>query len=112
MDFTKRLLDLRESRNMKQKDLADKLNLKPNAISRYEKGSSQPSMQTLAVIADIFEVSVDYLLGLSSIPNPYTAEKFSPKEVEIVTKFRKLSPENQIRIDERLSTMIDGQGAR
>jgi len=109
MDFSKCLCNLRESKNMKQKELADKLDLKPNAISRYEKGTSQPSIQTLIMIADIFAVSVDYLLGLSSIKNPYSADKFTPKESEIITKYRKLSPENKIRIDERIGAMIDGQ---
>lgn len=109
MDFSKCLCNLREGKNMKQKELADKLNLKPNAISRYEKGTSQPSIQTLITIAEIFEVSMDYLLGLSSVRNPYSSDKFTPKEAEIITKYRKLSPENKIRIDERIGAMIDGQ---
>lgn len=109
MNFTKRLIDLRESKNMKQKDLADILNLKQSAVSKYENGLSQPPIPTLIRIAEYFEVSVDYLLGLSSIANPYTQEKFSPKEVEIVTKYRRLTPENQIRIDERMGAMIDVQ---
>ena len=109
MDFMKRLYDLREDHDMKQKELADMLNLKPSAISKYEKGIAQPSMTTLIKLADIFHVSVDYLLGLSSIKNPYTTENFTPKEAEIIFKYRKLTRENQIRIDERIGTMIDNQ---
>jgi len=52
---------------------------------------------------------VDYLLGLSSVKNPYSADKFSPKEAEIIAKYRKLPTENKIRIDERLGVMIDVQ---
>ena len=111
MDFSKRLRDLREENNVKQKDLAEKLNLKPNAISKYEKGVSQPSIQTLVTISEFFSVTVDYLLGLSSVKNPYSVDKFTPKEAEIITKYRKLSPENKIRIDERIGAMIDGQKA-
>ncbi|MDP4109398.1 MAG: helix-turn-helix transcriptional regulator [Bacillota bacterium] len=109
MDFSIRLRDLREENNVKQKDLAQQLNLKPNAISKYEKNVSQPSIATLIKIAEIFHVSVDYLLGLSSIKNPYSADRFTPKEAEIIIKYRKLSKENQIRIDERIGAMIDGQ---
>ncbi len=109
MDFMTRLYGLREETNMKQKDLAALLNIKPSAISKYEKGNAQPAISTLIKIAEIFHVSMDYLLGLSSIKNPYSADKFTPKEAEIITKYRKLTKENQIRIDERIGAMIDWQ---
>jgi len=109
MDFKSRLYSLREDADLSQKELAERLNLKSSAISKYEKGLSQPSIPTLIKIAEIFNVSVDYLLGLSSLKNPYSTDVFTPKEAEIITKYRKLSKENQIRIDERMGTMIDGQ---
>lgn len=109
MDFKERLFELREYSDMSQKDLATMLNLKSSAISKYEKGWSQPSISTLIKLAEIFHVSVDYLLGLSGIKNPYSAENFTPREAEIVNRYRKLNRENQIRIDERIGAMIDSQ---
>jgi len=103
------LVDLREAKDIQQKELAAAINIKPNNISKYEKGLSKPTIPTLIKLAEYFEVSVDYLLGLSSIKNPYSADKFTPKESEIIMKYRKLAPENKIRIDERIGTMIDGQ---
>lgn len=109
MNFQTRLLGLREERNMKQSDLAGLLNFKPSVISKYEKGLIQPSMATLKKMAEIFECSVDYLIGISSVKNPYSPGNFTPGEVEIIMKFRRLSPENRIRIDERIGAMLDGQ---
>ena len=109
MNFTKRLCELREENGIKQSKLAEILNLKPSAISKYETGLTQPGIPTIIKIAEIFNVSVDYLLGVSSIKNPYTKENFSPQEAEIITRYRKLSKENKIRIDERISTLIDSQ---
>jgi len=109
MDFSKRLVDLREDKDMKQKQLADMLGLQSSAISKYEKGATQPNLVTLIKLAEFFEVSVDYLLGISSIKNPYSEDKFTPKEAEIIAKYRKLTPENKIRIDERIGAMIDSQ---
>lgn len=43
------------------------------------------------------------------VPNSYTAENFTPKEAGIILRFRRLSKENQIRIDERINTMLDNQ---
>ena len=108
MGFKERLYELRENANMKQIDLAAQVSLKSGAISKYEKGVAQPSMDTIIRFAEIFHVSVDYLLGVSSISNPYTTENFTPKETDLILRFRKLSKENQIRIDERINTMLDG----
>ena len=109
MDFKIRLAELRDNADLKQTELAEKVSLKSSAISKYEKGLTQPCMDTLIRFAEIFNVSVDYLLGLSSIPNPYTTENFTPKEVDIILRFRRLTKENQIRIDERINTMLDNQ---
>ena len=107
MDFKGRLYELRENANMKQTELAALVSLKSGAISKYEKAVAQPNLDTIIKFAEIFQVSVDYLLGISSIPNPYTVEQFSPHETDIILRFRRLSKENQIRIDERINTMLD-----
>lgn len=107
MDFSKRLIDLRESKNLKQKDLAVVVGLQSGAISKYEKRITEPSLKTLIKLAGYFGVSVDYLLGLSSNPNPYAVGELSPKEADIIFKYRKLSSEQQIRIDERMNAMLD-----
>ena len=109
MDFMTRLYELRENANLKQTELAQKVALKSSAISKYERGLTQPSIDTLIKFTEIFNVTTDYLLGLSSIPNPYTTEKLTPKEADMVLRFRHLAKENQIRIDERINTMLDNQ---
>jgi len=107
--FVKQLISLREEKNMTQTDLAFLLQLGQGAVSKYENGKSEPPLNTLVEIAAHFNVSVDYLLGLSSIKNPYSSDKFTPREAEIIARYRKLIPENKIRIDERINAMIDGQ---
>lgn len=108
-DFATRLYNLRDSADLKQNELAKMLNLNSGAVSKYEHSRSQPVMFTLIRLAEIFHVSVDYLIGISDIPNPYTAENFTPKEANIILKYRRLSKENQIRIDERINAILDGQ---
>lgn len=58
-----RLCDLRKMRNMTQKELAEKLSLSVNSISMYERGLSTPNDDVKIRIAQIFHVSLDYLLG-------------------------------------------------
>lgn len=47
--------------------MAAKLNITQPSYIRYENGTSEPSLETLTKIADIFDVSVDYLLGRKDI---------------------------------------------
>jgi len=53
----------REAKGLTQKELADKLFVTPQAISRWEKGSVEPSVETLKSISVLFEVSIDDLVS-------------------------------------------------
>lgn len=66
--FPERLRRLRERKRLKRCVLADLCGINRNAIKRYELGETQPTMNVLIVLADYFEVSVDYLLGRSDYP--------------------------------------------
>lgn len=60
--IAKNITHLRQSRKMTQIDLAEKLNYSDKAVSKWERGESIPDITVLKAIADLFEVSVDYLL--------------------------------------------------
>ena len=61
--FCANLSTLRRNADMTQSELADKLNLTRQAISRYEKGDSFPDISILVKIAEIFNISIDELIG-------------------------------------------------
>ncbi|MCD8372408.1 MAG: helix-turn-helix domain-containing protein [Clostridia bacterium] len=65
MDFKERLKDLRTESKMTQKQLAQKINVTDDCIYFWEKGRSEPSISQIIELADLFEVSCDYLLGKS-----------------------------------------------
>ncbi len=54
-------------RDKKQKELAEYLGVKPNVVSYFCKGSRVPNIEQIRKIAEFFDVSSDYLLGLSDI---------------------------------------------
>jgi transcriptional regulator with XRE-family HTH domain len=54
---------LRRENNMTQIELADRLNYSDKAISKWERGESVPDISVLKAIADLFGVSVDYLIS-------------------------------------------------
>lgn len=59
----KRLLELRKSRGFTQADLARKLGLHKGSISAYERDSMLPSIEILMDLAEIYGVTIDYILG-------------------------------------------------
>jgi len=67
-DLISRIIDLRESRNWTQKDLADKMGFNKVTMNKIEHGNRNITNSELAKFADIFEVTTDYLLGKNSTP--------------------------------------------
>ena len=61
--FHEILKELRKNANLKQEDVAQYLNVKQQTYSKYEKGLSEPDYENLIKLAELFKVSVDYLLG-------------------------------------------------
>lgn len=60
--FAKKLVYLRKKYHYTQQELADKLNISNKTISRWENAESYPDIELLPLLADIFQVSIDYLL--------------------------------------------------
>ena len=61
--FQERLKQERKALKLTQRDFAQKLGITQPSYIRYENGTSQPTLETLVAIADVLEVSIDYLLG-------------------------------------------------
>lgn len=61
---------LREEKKLYQKDLAKLLNVSVPAINYYENEKRTMDTKTVSILADYFNVSIDYLLGKSDIRNP------------------------------------------
>lgn len=60
---------LREELNMTQQELADKLDGAKSTVAMYEKGDRKPSMEVLLKLSEIFDCSIDYILGKSNNRN-------------------------------------------
>ena len=57
-----RIRDLREDRDLRQSDLAEKTGIDQRTISNYETGKTAPDAYALIKLADFFDVSIDYLI--------------------------------------------------
>lgn len=66
MEYKNRIRILREEKGYTQKNLARLLNVTPACLSKYEKGVHEIPVSVMICAADIFDVSVDYLIGRTS----------------------------------------------
>ncbi len=107
--FEVRLKELREHKGLTQKDLAQKLNLTQSTIAYYESGKKLPTVDTLKSLAKFFNVSTDFLLGLSKFqrfsetaaqsalnesPN-YQSAPLSGEHRKVIRYFDRLNNENK-----------------
>ncbi|MCX4268496.1 MAG: helix-turn-helix transcriptional regulator [Lachnospiraceae bacterium] len=60
--FNERLRNVRKKCGLTQQNMADKLGISLNAYQKYEQAERSPSLECLVIIADIFDISIDYLL--------------------------------------------------
>lgn len=65
-----RIKNLREELNMTQQELADKLEGAKSTVAMYEKGNRKPSLEVLVKLSNIFNCSIDYLLGKTDVRKP------------------------------------------
>lgn len=92
-----RLIQLRNERHLSQIDLANQLGIGPNQISRYETGQNTPGAEILFDLAVFFDVSADYLLGLTDTRRNFGSE-LSEVESRIVRAMRQGDKLEAIRL--------------
>ena len=90
----KNLRILRIRAGLSQKQLAEIINVSQQSINKYENHEVEPTLETLGIIADFFNTSIDFLVGRTDIENKI--EKLSKldlnsEEVQLVQNYRKLS---------------------
>lgn len=66
--FPERLRQLREERGVSQAVVSKELGVSRYTVYSYEKGKTDPTLDSLVILADYFDVTLDYLLGRSDEP--------------------------------------------
>lgn len=106
MEFKEILRTLRKQRNLSQSQLGQILNYGYTAISNYENGRNEPSLSDIKKIASFFHVSIDYLVGTSSIENASEMEILSPPLRRLVTLYPSLNEQQQYLINSYIDIFL------
>jgi transcriptional regulator with XRE-family HTH domain len=110
MNFNVRLKSLRQKRKLTQSELASILGLKPTAISNYESKRNEPSFEKLIALSKYFDVSCDYLLGVSDAYLPVGGEVLDKDIVEFFNLYQQLDAESSKEMREFASYLLYKQG--
>lgn len=101
MEFHNRLYNLRKQKGLSQEELANRLNVSRQTISKWEIGDSTPDMEKLAAISELFEVSLDELvLGKEQTPLETGASNIA--EIREVLEEKVLTPDNKKKVGKGL----------
>lgn len=105
MDFRYRLINLRRESNLTGEELGKKLGLTKTAISLWESGKNQPNINVLIKLCDIFNCSLDYLVGRTD--QKYMFTKLNEKHDFFIPNFENLSKEEQELIVNVATTLAE-----
>ncbi|MBQ2816229.1 MAG: helix-turn-helix transcriptional regulator [Clostridia bacterium] len=78
--IAKNIIDLRRAADITQAQLAEKLNYSDKAVSKWERGEAIPGITTLKEIADLFGVTVDYLISAEHETENQIKREFSERQ--------------------------------
>lgn len=95
-----RLRNLRQEQNLSAKELALKLNCSQSLIYEWEKGRCEPNIGALILLSDIFNCSVDYLLGREDDFGIIESKNnlLNENENQLIGLFRKLNERDQNKV--------------
>ncbi|SEP91572.1 DNA-binding transcriptional regulator, XRE-family HTH domain [Lachnospiraceae bacterium RM5] len=97
MEFNNKLYELRKQKGFSQEELAGRLNVSRQTISKWEIGESTPDMEKLIAISDLFEVSLDELVKGEKAESRETSEQTSKSELYSDIKENVLTEENKVK---------------
>lgn len=111
-NFSQKLKELRTEKGLSQVSLANKLGYTQSNVSEWEKGTVEPKLTALICIANFFDVSVDYLLGLEDDfgskvePMGASSTELTAEERQLIEDFRKLNYYKQQLIKNNIKAML------
>ena len=99
MEFNNKLYELRKQKGFSQEELANRLNVSRQTVSKWEVGDSTPDMEKLIAISDLFGISLDELV-LDKSPEPAPAPVVQPAKSELYSDIKKhvLTDDNKKKV--------------
>lgn len=92
MSFSQKIKDLRIDKGLTQKALSSEIGISEKVMWTYENGKCEPSIEVLKQLADIFGVTVGYLVGSEDESGRQIDNSMTEEEQKLLSTFRALDP--------------------
>lgn len=102
-----RIRDLREDESLTQKQISEKLYMHLTQYRRYEKGESEVPLCVAIQIAKLYDVSIDYIAGLTNDKGGNHCNFLDSREKELIQNWRKISVKQQNRILDEIEDYLE-----
>ena len=97
MEFNNKLYELRKQKGLSQEELANRLNVSRQTVSKWEVGDSTPDMEKLIAMSDLFGISLDELI-LNKAPEPQPAPQTAKADLYTDIKEHVLTDDNKKKV--------------
>jgi transcriptional regulator with XRE-family HTH domain len=105
--FSQRIKDLRKKFGYTQSDLAKAINSSTSKIAMWETEKRDPTNEDLVMLSDIFEVSTDYLLGITDIEKKNLDLKPSKRVLDLLEKIKNMDEKTQEKALKMLDLLLE-----
>lgn len=105
-----RLKLLRKQHHLTQQQLADILHVSQQSIHKYEHNITNPDLDTLRSLANYFHTTVDYILGITDIPNkiePVTDTMLNHTELDLLENYRHTETSRQDLLQQAIYAFLE-----
>lgn len=82
--FASKLKKARINTGFTQREVAKETGIPQSTLANYETGRTQPDIENIGILADFYEVSVDWLFGTKGFNNSYLPKKHSKNSLDTI----------------------------
>ena len=106
MNIGNKITELRKAQNWSQAELADRIQLSRVIVGRYERNEAAPSIDIAKKIADVFDISLDYLVGEGK------NAQYNKKTLQIIEDIEAIEPDTKDKLYFLVNAVIRDYKAR
>lgn len=109
MQHYQRIRDLREDSDLTQAELCERLQIYKTTYTNYEQGKHTVPLDFALMLADFYDVSIDYIAGRTQFKHSMYREALSEDEQRLLEQYRRLSERNKGRVDQFVDQLSEKQ---
>lgn len=112
MDFSQRIVTIRKQHKMTQEKVGELVNMSQRSVANWESGERCPSIPTLIELSEKFNVSIDYMLGCSDVPEKTKKQPAAQDDEllsKVISRLRNLPDPALSRVSDFLDGLQAGQ---